>query len=231
MSYYTKMPWPTKKLGEIVNRCGNPLYQILKKNWLLVTLVVFELWFTKYIIIYLLNIPAINLLWLLTVYALWLITFYIYFKTGGSKWLEKHQIFLAILAIIIPILLFFLQDSMQTVNSFKKYEVSLKEENNRNDSHLQSVISDLTNDSKTVFWRDFSVRSYVEFWDYIHLNKSQECKDLYAALTIQLGVLNNINRMRQELILIPNNLYKEMLDAASSTKPILDSIVSKCQSI
>lgn len=225
------MPWPTKKLGEIVNRCGNPLYQILKKNWLLVTLVVFELWFTKYIIIYLLNIPAINLLWLLTVYALWLITFYIYFKTGGSKWLEKHQIFLAILAIIIPILLFFLQDSMQTVNSFKKYEVSLKEENNRNDSHLQSVISDLTNDSKTVFWRDFSVRSYVEFWDYIHLNKSQECKDLYAALTIQLGVLNNINRMRQELILIPNNLYKEMLDAASSTKPILDSIVSKCQSI
>lgn len=202
----------------------------LKKHWLLFALI-FELWLTQFIIEYLLIIGPFYFLWLLVVYTLWLTTFYIFFQKSSSNFLEKHQAFLAVLAIIFPITLFFLQDSIQTIQSYRKYEVSLKEENNRNYSHLQSIINDLSKNPYTVFWRDFSLRSYVELWDYIHLNKSQDCKDLYATLTIKLGILNNINRMRQELTLVPNNLYEAMLDEASSTKPILDKIIGQCQSL
>jgi hypothetical protein len=209
----------------------NWICKSFKKYWLLILLLIIEFLLADFVVFRLVNAPPIAFLRLLIIYTLWIITIYIFSETREIRWLKKHQTFLAILAVILPIMLFFLQNSIETINSFKKYEGFLKEENNRNSSHLESIINDLSNDSGTIFWRDFSTRSYVEFWDYIHWHKSQECKDLYATLTIQLDILNNINRMRQELILIPNELYKNMLNNASSTKPILDSIVNKCQSL
>lgn len=181
---------------------------------------------------FLLRISPLRFFWLILYYTTFLILSYIYLSYKNKiSWVNRHAIFLTFLGILIPIILFLWQQVATESRVFLNYEVAIKEENNRNNSYLQSIITDLSNDPNTVFWRDFSLRSYTELWNYIHLNKSQECKDLYATLTIQLGVLNNINRMRQELILVPNNLYDQMLDTASSTKPILDLIVGKCQSV
>ena len=98
------------------------------------------------------------------------------------------------------------------------------------------IKNNLEQNSNSVFFREFSLASYNEHWHYIHLNYTQPCKDLYAALTINLGALNNMSRLRQELILKPNNelpidLPKMMLELASTTKPILDSIVGGCQQL
>jgi hypothetical protein len=185
-----------------------------------------------------------SLFWLLLYYVVLIVILYIFFiKKGLSEKINKHQTFLTILGVLIPVVLFSWQQTIYEKKQIDenqirldedrtqliKYEVSLAEENNRNNSHLASIIADLKNNSNTIFWRDFSLDAYKQYWEYIHLTKSQDCKNKYAELTISLGVLNNINKMRQQLILIPNSFYLEMLKNASSTKPILDFIIGNCQ--
>lgn len=178
----------------------------------------------------LIKISSFKFFWFLLNYTFLLILVYIYFVyiTSG-EWINRHQAFLAVLGILIPIILFWWQQAANESKLFMSREVSLNEENNRNINHLQDIIASLKNDPKTIFWRDFSTDKYKQYWDYIHLNYSQECKNLYANITIQLDVLNNINKMRRELLLIPNDFYKDMLKFASNTEPIFDDIVRKCQ--
>jgi hypothetical protein len=168
---------------------------------------------------------------LLLYYSLIIICFYILLSKNQKKIINDHQAFFAVIGLLIPVVLFFSQLTNEQVDQFYKIEAILKEENNRNYPHLQSIVTDLSRDPNTTFWENFSTDSYKNYWYYINFNKSQDCKNLYADLTVGLDIINNVNKMRQQLILTPNNLYKTMLSQASSTLPVLSLIVSKCQSI
>ncbi len=159
---------------------------------------------------------------------LFVIVWYVFMSENERSTLSRHQTIVGVLSVIVSILFVSTQFYVENTEEYNRSENFIKEENNRNYIHLTSVINDLTNDPNTVFWRDFSVEHYIAHWDRI-LRKSQECMDLYASLTIQLSALNNINKMRQQLILVPNNLHSNMLSAASSTKPVFDQVISRCQ--
>lgn len=166
------------------------------------------------------------LLSLLYVYLLW---------KGCGGWLEKHQGFLVLVSILLPVILFFWQQARNESDLFFKKEVILKETNNRNNFHLQNVITDLRKNPEVIFWRNFSVSAYEEHWDYIHLNYLQECKDLYAGLTDGLNVLNDMNEKRRNLAYtrenVPIELSFKMLENASTTQKVLMDIVGKCQKV
>ena len=117
MIFKEKVKVLVDKAKEFAGKHHKYFFQVLKEYWLLFALIILELWLAQFIVAYLLSTSAFNFLWLLVVYTLWLITFYIFFQKDGSNWLEKHQTFLAVLAIILPIMLFFLQDSTQIIQS------------------------------------------------------------------------------------------------------------------
>lgn len=226
----------SSNLQKLINRLRfyiNPVQGFLNKHHdtiFLFLLPIIALVFARLFLKLFLQLSVYHFFWTILYYTVFLVALYAYLSfKNKTEWVNKHVTFLAFIGILIPIILFFWQDIATESRQRLNYEIAIKEENNRNYSHLQSIATDLRQDPNTTFWRDFSIKSYTEFWSYIHLNKSQECKNLYANLTIQLGILNNINRMRQQLILLPNNLFKQMLEAASSTIPIMDAIIVKCQ--
>lgn len=166
------------------------------------------------------------------------------FESRSRGWLQRHEIFFVILGVVVPIMLFFWQMASDESQKYYKYEISLKETNNRNIGHLKSIVHDLPNDKDVAFWRNFSLTSYYEYWDYMAKNYSQECKNLYAEMAIALGVLNELNNARRDLLIaraaisteqhwraekLNLSLVGHMIDTASSTLPIAYSIVGKCQ--
>lgn len=220
-----------------IRKCKDFVLQFIKKYWFLFVLLGLELFLAKYVVVYFLNTLSVSLFLISTIYVLWIVTLYVYLESKGlGNWLNKHQVFITFLGVVFPIMLFFFHDSVQSITEFKKYEVVLKEENSRNITHLESIVTDLTRDPSTIFWRDFYIDSYKQYWDYIHLNYSQECKNLYAELTIGLGLLNNMNQTRRELILVqskvpPVNLTNDMIRSASGTRAVLVDIIAKCQKL
>lgn len=247
------MPYPTKKLREILShivkssgtkflflcrKAKGRFSEFVRKHHAILAIVTLPI-LSALLAYGFLNLFAatssIRFFWLLLYYTVFLVLGYIYLSyTKSTDWINAHQAFLAVLGVLIPVILFSWQQVVNESNVFWKHEVSIKEEDNRNSRHLQNIITDLAQDSNTVFWEDFSVDSYRQYWDYIHLNYSQDCKNLYAALTVQLGIINTINKMRRDLILIPTrilpvNLSQKMLETASSTQPILNRIIGNCQ--
>jgi len=105
---------------------------------------------------------------------------------------NKHQVFIIILGVFLPIFLFSLQLAINDKDLFLKQLASLKEDNNRNSDYLKSVNNDIKNDKYVIFWKSFSTDNYKGYWSYISLNYSQECKNLYADLTQRFDILNNI---------------------------------------
>ncbi len=216
-----------------------------KKNQILLTFVAsigVAIWAYRILQYYIARTNSAQIFNFLLIYIIFFVVLYVSFFKRWKEKINEHTVFISALGVAIPVLLFFLQ---LTINSseqfikqegllkeqFVKYEVLLKEENNRNSDHLKSIITDLSRDPYTIFWRDFSVDNYIQHWDHIQFTKSQDCRNLYATLTVNLNSLNNTNKMRQQLILIPNNLYKDMLKGAYETKPVLDEIIGKCQSL
>ncbi len=190
------------------------------------------------------TITPLALLAITTAYLALFITFYISDREM-RQWFRKNEILFMILAAIgLPTFLFFYQIVGDASEKDYKYEISLKEENNRNISHLKSIVHDLPHDKNTLFWRDFSLSSYQQYWDYISLNYSQECKNLYAAMTINLGEINNINNSRRALAVtragfiselqksaesLDGTFRESMLGNASSTLGIAHEIIKGCQ--
>lgn len=231
--------WLTKKIGGVFEfkklgfNIKNKISQFIKKyhgSLVAIFIPLISIFLAYLFWNILLRISSARFLWTLLVYTSTLILTYIYLSyINKTDWINKHQSFITIISILIPIILFCWQQATDKTSTYLKYEISLIEENNRNISHLQSITNDLKNNSRTVFWRDFSTDKYKQYWDYIYLNYSQDCKNLYANLTIQLDVLNKINQIRRELMLVTNNLHEQMLHAASTTQPIFNNIISKCQ--
>ena len=190
------------------------------------------------------KINSFSFLWYWLHFVTFLVLIYCFFWKRIIGWVNRHNVFINLFSIFVAVFLFAWQQSINDRNELGKvqnellgYEVSLKEENNRNNSHLESILADLPPNDNVMFWRDFSTKSYVELWKYIHLYKSQDCKNLFMALTVDLDVLNNINKMRREVALLPltkvllqSQVNRAMIDAASSTKPVLDKIIGRCQS-
>lgn len=168
---------------------------------------------------------------LLVVYAITGIFLYFLVSAETRAKIRNHQGLVTIVGILVPVIMLLSQSATNLEREYIKKEVLLKEENNRNNSHLRSIITDLSRDPGTIFWRDFSVDNYKIYWDHIQFTKSPICRDLYASLTIQFGILNNINQLRQRLLLMPNRMNEVMLSAASSTLPILDRVVGECQTL
>ena len=205
--------------------------------FLFLFLIIFAPWIAGLIEIWLLGIDSFRLLYLLILYAFLFIIFFIFLiLIKKTVWLEKHQGFIVALGVLIPTILFFWQQSLERKDLFMRQATSLAEENNRNNDHLASVKTDLTNDRFVLFWRNFSTNSYKEYWSYIHLHYSQECKNLYADLTIRLDSLNNMIETRNNLVIEPGfiqidieHLNSEIIKAASNTQPILNEIIGRCQ--
>lgn len=183
------------------------------------------------------DMSSFQLLYFLIFYVLlFLIIYTLLILLKKAIWLEKHQGLIVVLGILMPIILFLWQQSLENKDLFLKQAVSLAEENNRNSEHLRSVKTDLNNDKYVLFWRNFSTTSYKEYWSYIHLHYSQKCKNLYADLTVSFDCLNNIIQTRNDLLLrpgfIPINIERlngEIIKGASSSESVLNKIIGECQ--
>ncbi|OGW84818.1 MAG: hypothetical protein A3A81_07960 [Omnitrophica bacterium RIFCSPLOWO2_01_FULL_45_10b] len=169
--------------------------------------------------------------WFILYYGSFFVFGYIYLANFKStEWINRHHVFITVLSILIPITLFSWRQVQSGNEKLLQSEVVLKEENSRNIEQLRLIVEG-NEDPATIYWMDFSTRAYKEKWDYIHLNQSQDCKNLYATLTLQLDALNKINETRRALVLIPNDFHSQFLLGASLTIPMLNEIVSKCQRI
>jgi len=138
--------------------------------------------------------------------------------------------------MILTVFLFSFQQALNEKDLFFKQSSFLREDNNRNNYHLQSIITDIKNYPFTIFWKNFSTDNYKEYWNYISLNYNQYCKNLYADLTMGFDILNNMINTRNNLIIKPGfiqvdvkKLNLDIIDSASSTVPVLNEIVGKCQ--
>ncbi|MDD2730697.1 MAG: hypothetical protein PHW33_01070 [Candidatus Portnoybacteria bacterium] len=192
---------------------------------------------SNFTVSWLLSMNYFELLYFLVLYALLFIIVYLYFVLViRARWFKKAQGLIIVLGVMIPIILFSWQQCLNEKDIFLKQAVSLAEENNRNSDHLKSVETDIKNDKYVLFWRNFSTNSYKEYWSYIHLKYSQECKNLYADLTIKLDNLNDMIQTRNDLLIRPGfiqmsieKLNTDIMDGASKTDPILNKIISECQ--
>ena len=214
--------------------------------WLFILVIISAL-LVRPILFFLLRMNDGTLLYILISVILLLTIFYVYLFKKQPSFVEKHQGFLTIMGIFIPVALSLLQSTVISSDSYFKAEILLKEENNRNIWHLESIKSDLTSDPNVNFWRDFSVFAYRENWPHLQKYYSQDCRDLYVAVIISYDILNNINSLRRSLpiaeaqALTPwqddrfSNIEKgytsQMLKNASSTLPLAYRIVSECQQI
>lgn len=94
--------------------------------------------------------------------SLFFILTYIFLSKEQKEKMNRHQSLVAILAILIPVLLFFGQQANDSSNKFVEKEISLKEENNRNYNYLKEIITDLPKYPNTMLWTDFSLISYQQ---------------------------------------------------------------------
>lgn len=183
------------------------------------------------------NLGFSRLLSYLILCTFWFTIVYVYLAyTQKAAYLEKHQGVIVVLGILISIILFFYQQYLIDKDLFLKQTSVIKEDNERNSRHLNSVINDVKNDPYVIFWRNFYTENYKNYWSYISLNYSQNCKNLYADLTLRFDGLNNMIRTRNDLLIKPGfiqmsieKINTDIMSGASDTSTLLNEIIGKCQ--
>jgi hypothetical protein len=197
---------------------------------------IFSWVFTNFSYKLLIDIPQFNFSKIL-LFLIWLfICIYLYLDYIIIEKINKNQSLIVILGVLITIFLFSFQQVLNEKKLFIEQLAFLKEDNNRNNYHIKSIFTDIKNNPYVIFWRNFYTDNYKEYWDYISSNYSQNCKDLYADLTMRFDILNNIIKTRNDLLIKPGFIQMDISklngvvsEAASSTMPVLDEIINKCQ--
>lgn len=231
----------------LIRRVISSIKNKYKQQILFILLLLFILlapWASNFLMFKLFSTASFEPLYFSILCTFLFIIFYIYFVLAQkSAWLEKHQGFIVMLGILISIILFFRQQSLgekdlllKERDLFLKQTSFLKEDNERNNRHLSSVVNDIKNDPYVIFWRNFYTDNYKEYWSYISLNYSQDCKNLYADLTLSFDGLNNMIKTRNDLLIKPGfiqmsieKLNTDIMSGASGANLVLNEIIGKCQ--
>lgn len=224
------------------------LGSFFKRNWKDLLFVPVALLVFVQLGIYILNkylfsttISEILIFAVLFSYFATLIAYYV-FSNKFRRFIDTHQLFIGILSLIIPLIIFSFQLTTETLSDTISAENSIKTANHYN----YILTGDIEKNLNNLFWFQFDSYPYQKYWEYIQKNYPLECANDYLITILHIDRLNQVNKQRQELQMLMQSAtetqtesylkldfsYVQLIsESASTTKRSLSSAIENCQDL
>lgn len=190
------------------------------------------------------SVHKINFSFVFLAYLVTLVFFFV-FSSKALALLKHSANILVVFGVLIPVVLFVLQFSVETSRSSLSAENAIKQANQNTETFSSFALNNIEKTPEKYFWKDFDVRPYIENWPYLSENYSAECKTAYIKLTDAMMQFNSINQQRKSLdierIQVDNDLQvdrfvglgeeyaKEQSLLLRYAKSLVSFVVGNCQ--